>query len=272
MNKKVIIGIIAIIAIILITVNTAACALFGAYNDYSTYSSAFNKTFKTDSMELTTIVKASFDDGSANISSTGNFKLKGMNSTPQFINAMTIGGQEVTQFCDGEYVYTDDGASKNKMKLGASAEPQPQQQKQDAAFSYESYISEFSSLIDAGKIKEMNSLEPVAEKYVDKITSKDADGGKQFDVVLLPAIVDELKSKFLNDGATTPNSPTVEVNTITYSVTIKDGYVAQIAFNFELSITAPGDDAAKKATVELTLKPVNPGQSVSFDLPNTDGF
>ncbi|MCL2814090.1 MAG: hypothetical protein FWD23_05770 [Oscillospiraceae bacterium] len=268
MGKKIIIG---ILALILVGMNTVGCSLFSAYNDYSTYSSAFKKTFDTDSMELTTGVKASLDGGTE-ISSTGTFKLKGMKGTPQFINIMTISGQTVTQFCDGEFVYTDDGASKNKMKLGQSSEPQPQQQKQNAEFSYDSYISEFSSLIDAGKIKEMSSLEPIAEKYVDKITATDANGGKQFDVVMLPAIVDELKSKFLNESSTNQNSPTVDVDAITYSATVKDGYVVQIVFNFKLSITAPGDDAAKKATVDLTLKPVNPGQEVSFDLPSTDGF
>ena len=273
MKKKLIKATTGISAILLICVITAGCALFSAYNDYSSYSSAFKKTFGNDSMEVNTSVKASLDGG-ADVSSTGNFKLKGMNSTPQFINSMIISGQTITQFCDGEYVYTDDGANKNKMKLGESADPQPQQQKQNAEFSYDSYISEFSSLIDAGKIKEMSSLEPVAEKYVDKITSKDTSDGKQFDVVLLPAIVDELKSKFLNDSASSSNqnSPTVEVDSIKYSATVKDGYVSQIVFNFELSITAPSDDTAKKATVDLTIQPVNAGQPVTFELPDADGF
>jgi len=92
-------------------------------------------------------------------------------------------------------------------------------------------------------------------------------------VVLLPAIIDELKSKFLNDsGSSNPNSPTVEFDSITYSAKVKDGFVTQIEFNFKLSITAPGDTEAKKATVALTIKPVNPGKEVSFDLPSTEGF
>ena len=268
MNRKIVISIILIISL---GTFITGCSFFSAYSDYSAYSSAFKKTFDIDSMELSTGVKASLDGGSE-ISSTGTFKLKGMKSTPQFINTMTIDGKTVTQFCDGENVYTDDGTNKNKMKLGESSEPQPRQEKQNSEFSYDSYISEFSSLIDAGKIKEMSSLEPIAEKYVDKITASDKNGGKQFDVVMLPAIVDELKSKFLNDNSTNPNSPTVEIDEITYSATVKDGYVSQIVFNFKMSITAPSDTEAKKATVELTLKPVNPGQEVSFDLPSTDGF
>jgi len=265
---------IAIAVILLLSLLTTSCSLLSGYNDYSSYTSAFKKTFDTDSMELGTTVKASLDGGTS-MTSTGTFKLKGMKSSaPQFINVMTINGQTVTQFCDGQTVYTDDGTEggKNKMSIGTSNDPQPQAQKQNAEFSYDSYISEFSSMIDAGKIKEMNTIEPIAEKYVDKITTKDVDGGKQYDVVLLPAIIDELKDKFLNEGSSNQNSPTVDFDTITYTAIVKDGYIAQITFNFNLGITAPGDTAAQKATVELTIKPVNPGTAVSFDLPSTDGF
>jgi len=271
---------VSIIFLILFGMFITGCGLIGGVKDYKTYSDAFKKTFGVDSMELNTSVKASFD-GESEISSTGTFKFKGMKSTPQFINTMIIGGSTVTQFCDGETVYTDDGTpnGKNKTPLGGGGtpenkQPQEQQQKQESAFSYDSYLSEFSSLIDAGKIKEMGSLEPVGEEFVVSIETKDVSGGKQFDVVLLPSIVSKLKSKFLNDnGSSNANSPTVVVDdNIIYSVIIKDGYVTQITFNFKLSVTAPGSDEAKKATVDLTLTPVNPGQAVSFDLPSTEGF
>jgi len=267
MSKKIVIG---ALFLILFGVFAAGCGSV----DYMTYSDAFKKTFG-DSLELNTSVKASLDGGST-ITSTGTFKLKGMESgNPQFINTMVIDGKTVTQFCDGEFVYTDDGASKNKMKIGGGGDEKggpPNPQKDSSEFSYDSYLTEFSSLIDAAKIKEMGSLEPIAEKYVDKISSTDLGGGKQFDVVLLPAIVDELKSKFLDDRATTQNSPTINVEAIKYSATIKDGYVQEIVFNFEMNITAPGDSTAKEATVDLTIKPVNPGQAVEFDLPGTEGF
>ena len=114
MSKKITIG---IILLILFGMVATGCGLIGGFQDYQNYSSAFKKTFGGDSMELNTSVKASLDGGS-DVTSTGTFKLKGMPSSPQFVNTMTIGGQTVTQFCDGEFVYTDDGATKNKMKLG----------------------------------------------------------------------------------------------------------------------------------------------------------
>jgi len=265
MNKKVILTICAVVIIAIIIV--AAYLLYSA-GDYSLYSNAFKKTFNVDSMELNTSVQASIDG--SNISSTGNFKLKGMNSTPQFINTMTIGGQTITQFSDGEKVYTDDGTNKNKMQMGEN--PQPRQEKENTGFSYDAYISEFSNLIDASKIKELNSLEPVAEKYVDKISKKDTDAGKQFDITLLPQAVDELVSKFLSENLSSQNSPTVSVNSITYSATVSDGYVAKIVFKLDLNVTAPGETEAKKAIIDFTITPVNPGKAVSFDLPSTDSF
>ena len=320
MNNKALIGIIAVVLIAAAAVGVYF--IFFASGDYSLYSNAFKKTFDVDSMELSTSVKASIDGG-ATVTSTGTFKLKGTKATPQFINTMTMDGKNITQFCDGEYMYTDDGTNKNKIKLGASPDQQtpqpqdsqpgsqpqdsqpgsqpqdsqpgsqpqdsqpgsqpqdsqpgsqpqdPQSQQQNEEPSLDSYIEGFSGLIDAGKIKEMNSLEPIAEKYIESITAKDIDNGKQFDVVLLPEIVKELKSKLISENSNVENSPTVEVNTIKYSATIKDGYVSQIVFYFDLNVTASNDTVAKKVTVELTLKPVNPGQAVTFDLPSTAGF
>jgi len=273
MNKKIIIGIIGLI-VLLFGIFAAGCGATA----YITYSNAFKQTFDVDSMELKTTVKASLDGGTS-ITSTGTFKLKDMKSAnaPQFLNIMEIDGKTITQFCDGNNVYTDDGQSKNKMALGNDSKPadnmpQEHEQKNNSAFTYEAYISEFSSMIDAGKIKEMSSIEPIAEKYVVEIKTSSVSGGKQYDVELLPAFLTEIKSSFLNESADSANSPEVEADSIAYSAIIKNGFVDEITFTFGLSIKAPGDDEAKKADVILTLKPVNPGQEVSFDLPSTDGF
>ena len=276
MNKKAIIGVI--VAVVIIAGGVGAYFLWSA-GDYVLYSNAFKKTFGVDSMEYSTSVKATLD--STTMNATGNFKLKGMkSSSPQFINTMTISGETITQFCDGEYIYTEDGGSKNKMKIGGGADPTPeptpqQQGKENEEFSYEAYISEFASLIDATKLKDIGSIEPIDEKYIEKINTSDKDGGKQFDVELNPSIIDWLSDKILSEGSSTsnsPNSPTVVIDAIKYSALVKDGYVSQIAFSLDISVTAAGDTEAQKAVVDLTIKPVNPGKEVSFDLPSTEGF
>ena len=267
MNKKVL-GII--IAVVVVALAVGAYFIFSS-SDYSLYSNAFKKTFDVNSMELDTSVKATVDDG-MNISSTGNFKVTDMNANTQFINSMNINGQSVVQFSDGSYIYTDDGSSKNKTRMGGDPEPK-QQEKDSDSFSFDAYISEFSGLLDASKIKELNAFEPIAEKYVDNIETVSVSGGKKFIVTLLPQAVDELVNTFINENLSNKNmSPTIDINSMTYTATVVSDYVSEIAFNIDMNVTAPGENTAKRASVDFVIKPVNPGQQVSFSLPSTDGF
>jgi len=268
MNKKVLI--IIIVAVVVIAAAIGVYLIF-ASSSYSLYSKAFDNTFSADSMELDTSVKAVLDDGTS-ISSKGNFKLKGMSSTPQFINTMTIGGQTITQFSDGKYVYTDDGSNKNKISLGDEPTPK-QQERNNTDFSFDAYISEFSGLLDASKIKQLNALEAVAEKYVDKIEAQNVSGGKKFIVTLLPQAVDELVDNFLNENLSDKSmSPTITINAITYSATVSSDYVTEVAFKIDMDIKAPGESTTRRGVVDFVLEPVNPGHTVRFDLPDTAGY
>ncbi|MCL2034049.1 MAG: hypothetical protein FWG94_04870 [Oscillospiraceae bacterium] len=264
-NKKAIISVCIVLLLV-----AAAAAVYFIYSSsgYSAYSGAFKKTFNTDSMELNTSVKAVVDG--ATVSSTGNFKLKGMNTTPQFLNVMTVGGQTVTQFSDGVYIYTDDGQSKNKMEMGAT--PDPHREKENAQFSMDSYLSEFSSLLDASKIKELNSLEPVAERYVEKISVSNVSGGKRFEVTLLPAAIDELVGTFISEKLSNELSPEVAWKSVVYTATVSNGYVSEIAFKLNLDVTPPNETVLRDVTVDFIISPVNPGRPVAFDLPDTSGF
>jgi len=268
-NKKV----LPIIIVIVVVLAAVAAYLIYANSGYSVYKNAFSKTFGGDSMDLNTSVNATLDGSS--ISSTGSFKVKGFKTDPdnaQFLNTMNIDGKEIVQFSDGQYIYTDDGNSKNKISM-SGADPTPRQEKENTEFSFDAYISEFSSLLDAGKIKELQSLEAVDEKYVSKITTSDVSGGKKYVVELLPELITKLTDTFLEENISTQSlKPTVDMKKVIYSVVIKNGYVSEIAFNLELDVTAPGESTAKAAVVEFSIKPQNPGQEVDFSLPSTDGF
>jgi hypothetical protein len=267
MNKKAVITICIAAAVVAIGVIVYLVFL---NSDYNVYTSAFKKTFNTSSMEFNTSVKATVD--SSTVNSTGNFKLKGMNSTPQFINTMTISGNTVTQFSDGSYIYTDDGASKNKIQMGAT--PQVRNEKDGAAFTYDDYISEFSSLIDASKIKSIGSMEPIEEKYVEKITTSRSGNNRRFEVTLLPAAVDEYVSAFVSENLTNQSmAPDVTAKKVVYTATTDgSGYLTEVSIKLTLDVIAPNDTVTKEVTVDFAIKPVNPGKSVSFNLPSTDGF
>ena len=268
MSKKVII--IIIVAVVVIAAAIGAYLIFSG-SDYSKYSKAFDNTFDTDSMEFDTKVIAELDDGTR-ITSTGNFRIKGMDTNPQFINTMNIDGQTVTQFSDGDFIYTDDGMNRNKMSIGGDPTPK-QDERESADYSIDAYISEFSGLIDASKIRQISALEAVAERYVDKIESESVSGGTKFIVTLLPQAVDELVENFLSENLSNQSmSPTVDIFAVTYSATVVSDYVTEIAFSIDMDVTAPNSNTVERVTVDLYINPVNPGRSVSFDLPSTDGF
>jgi len=268
MNKKVLI--IIIVAVVVIAAAIGVYLIFSG-GDYSVYTKAFKNTFDVNSMELNTSVKASVDGGSS-ITSTGSFMVKDINGNTQFVNDMNMDGRNILQFSDGEFIYTDDGQNKNKVRLGGDPEPK-QQERQGEDFSFDAYISEFSSLLDASKIKELNAFEPVAEKFVDKIESSSVNGGKKFIVTLLPAAVDELVDTFLSENLSDKNmSPTIVINSIVYSATVVSNYISEISFKIDMDITAPGESTVKRATVDFVINPVNPGQQVRFDLPDTDEY
>jgi len=271
MNKKAII--IIIVAVVVIAAAIGIYFIFSS-SDYSLYSKAFENTFNVNSMDLQTSVKASVDGG-AEITSNGHFKVKNMDSNTQFLNSMSMNGRDILQFSDGSYLYTNDGSGKNKVSIsGDRAEPETRQrERENEDFSFDAYISEFSSLLDASKIRELNAFEPVAEKYVDKIEAVSVSGGKKFIVTLLPEAVDELIATFLNENLSNKSmSPTIELNSIVYSATVVSDYISEISFQLDVDITAPGENTTKRATIDFAIQPVNPGQEVSFDLPDTSDY
>ena len=265
--------------IIIIVIVVLAAAGVGAYfyfanSNYQLYSKAFDKTFKTNSLELNTSVKAKAADGTS-ISSTGNFKIKDMNTTPQFINTITVSDGTSVQFSDGITVYTDDGRNKSKMTIGEDPSHRHFDKSDgggQAENSLENYINTYSSLLDASKFKQINSLEPVAEKYVDKIETESVSGGKRFIVTLLPAAVNDLFDTFVSENVPEDTSPAVSLNSIKYTATVVSDYVSEITFSINMDVTMPNSGGPQNIVVDLTITPVNPGKPVTFDLPSTAGF
>jgi len=270
MNKKIIIGIIA--AVVVIALAVGAYLIFSS-NNYSLYTKAFKNTFDVDSMNLKTNVKAVMTADNSGIEATGSFKISGMQTPPtKFVNTMKIMEMTITQFSDGVYLYTDDGTNKNKIKLGDQPDSK-EEEREYQDFSFEAYVGEFTSLLDVSKIKQLNALEPVAEKYVDKIETQSVTGGKKFTVTLLPQAIDELIATFLSENLTNKSlSPKVKVNSISYLVTISNNYISEILFRINMDVTAPNENTAKNIRVDFTITPVNPGSAVKVELPSTAGF
>jgi len=236
-------------------------------SSYFVYMNAFMNTFDVNSIALNTSVVASLDGGSS-ITSTGTLMMQNMDANMQFINDMYIDGLNVLQVCDGEYVYTISSQGFNKIRLGSEPEPK-EQENQNEDFSFDAYISEFSGLLEASKIVELNSFGPVAEKYIDNIETVYVSGGKKLIITLLDEAVDELIGIILSENLSGRDvRPDIEINSITYSVTVITDLIFEINFNIDMDITAPGDLTTRRATVDFMIEPSDPGQPVSFMLPD----
>jgi hypothetical protein len=266
MNAKTVIAVCA-------AVLTAAAAtlVYLAYSnsDYTVYSRAFRKTFNTDSIELDTGVRVAA--GALSASSSGRLRMKDMNATTRFVNEMSVNGQAVTQFGDGEYIYTDDGVEKRRV----SAEEIPRATVGDSggAFSFDAYINSFAAMLDIGKIRELRALEPIEEKYVESITVLRNGEKRSFEFILIPEAVELIIAAFLNENADDPAlAPDVSIVSFSYTVVVEDGYAAEVAYRLRTEVTPPFETASTAVSIDFTLKTVNPGTPVEFSLPPTDGY
>ena len=94
---------------------------------------------------------------------------------------MDIDGNKVIQFSDGEYIYTEADGHKTRYaintKPSAGGDRNEVEQKDNnsaGSFNTEAFLSEFSSFLEAGKIKELGLLSPIEKNAVSGISE---DGG-----------------------------------------------------------------------------------------------
>ena len=259
-----------IIAVVVVVVIAAAALLFTS-SAYSGYSSAFNKTTKSGAMEYNTGVKATMDGTTK--TATGNMKIQNLGkSDVKFINTLDINGQEIKQYTDGAYIYQDDGQTQTKYKVG-SKPPMPEK---PGDFNMEYYVQEFSSLLDASKLKELNIADKTAQNYVKKITKKSSGGETEYDITLASQLVQDLANAAINsagDDSSQANPTISKVNSFTYTAMENSSkYINKIIYTADFDMVFPaaltgGSDETKNIKLELTLDIVNPGQTVTVSLP-----
>ena len=259
------------IVLVIIIALAGGCATVDAY---SSYSAAFKKTNQITSTEYDTIVKVTVDGQTTK--ATGNLKIRGINSTVNFVNEMNIDGNRAIQFCDGEYIYVDSGDEKIKFKIGEQPETANRER---GEFTMDSFISEFFMLLDASKIKDIKIVEMVTQNIVQEIKKTDISGGTQYDLILAPQLVDELFQSTLQEQLGDANTPECTLKSFTYKATAnKDQYLTSITYIIDMDTVFPAEltgesaDSTKSIQLEVTLNYVNPGQAAEFDLPSTSGF
>lgn len=247
---------------------------------FETYETAYNKVSENGGIDADLDVTLTMD-GTTNTYS-GNFKLDSVNNLMYY--EMSSNGQTTTQFSDGSYLYIERDGQKIKQSISggnANAEMPSQQAGQPAGqpgqapteeapeFDTSKYLDEFSSFLDAGKIREMGLLNAVPKVAVSKTTENNG--------VYTLEIADKLAETFLNNMATEQaGSDTVQVKDMkdfTYTATIEDGIVTGTTYTGSVTVEVPGSlmsdgkDASYDLEFEIKISFNNPGEAVEVSLP-----
>ena len=252
------------------------CACGDAYAEYGT---AYNKISAAGGIDAN--MKAVLTLDGETKAYTGNFKVDSKNNLLYY--EMTAEGNTTTQFSDGSYLYTSRGDEKTKYSLGGNkpsgtpaANGGGEAPEQGAPeFQTSEFLTEFSSFLEAGKIKELGLLDPIPKTAVSKTT-------KNGDVYTLE-VSDSIVQRFVNNMAvnTAGTGDTVQVKDLknfSYKATVKNGYVTGTVYSGDVTIVVPASLMSSGAEQEyvvnftITIDFVNPGQAVTITLPNTDEY
>ncbi len=263
---------LALLAMLLVcTMLLTACG-----DAYTEYASAYNKISAGGGIDADMNVTLVMD-GETRVFS-GNFKVDTTRNILYY--QMSSDGETTTQFSDGQYLYVERGSEKIKYALGGqqpSAAPSDKGETPSGdapTFNTSDFLNEFSSFLDAGKIRELGLLSPIDKAAVTKTTKS----GDTYTLEVSNSIV----KRFVNTLATNAGgSDTVQVTDLknfAYSVTVKDGvvtganYSGDVAIKVPASLSADGAEQNYSVNLKIQITFVNPGAAVNISLPATDGF
>lgn len=247
-------------------------------SDYDSYASAYRKVTANGGMDADFDVTLKMDGTTSN--STGNFKLDTSDGNNILYSEMEIGGSTVTQFSDGKYVYTESDGNKTKYSMSGkpSGNSAPAAEKEEnQTFNKTNFLSEFSSFLEAGKIKDLGLLSPVESAAVKDISEKDG--------VYTLTFSDSLVKKYLNtliaDETQTSGSDALKIDELTNfkcKATVKKDVVTNVEYSGTIAVKVPaslmesGKEEAYDLDFTIKIKFVNPGDKVSISIPSTDGY
>lgn len=271
MKKK--ITIFTGIAVVVIAIAVLAIAYLT--NAYSSYERAYDKLFKTGSMELKLTSTVNMDN--KEIKTTGTMKLANDKGVMKFVADMFANGADIKMFSDGKYVYRDIDGQKTKMEIGGKPS-----QGEKGAFDMKLLEQEFANLLEPGKIKETKILDKVDESYVSKITKKSISTGKQYTIKLSDKVADTVFEALVNsqkDSGANVSKPEFTKKSFDFFVfENKKGYLCGMNYVVDMdmklpaSLTNESSDKKSKVKINMKVEVVNPGQAVKVVIPDTNGY
>lgn len=274
LTKKII---AALTAAILAVGSLTACGGSDAYNDYA---AAYNKVTAKGGMEAEFDVSLEMDGEKQNLD--GDFKLDTSGTNAVLYYEMNTGDGQVIEFSDGEYMYVDMDDKKIKYSLSGtsiSAEPETAQdtKESEGTFNTSAFLSQFSTFMEAGKIRQLGLLSPIEKAAVSKIEKS----GDTYKLTFSDALVKKYLNILVQNETGKSADETIQINELkdfTYEATEKNGMISDIEYKGVLKVDIPGslltsgEDTTYDLDLDIKTKFVNPGEALSVELPSTDGF
>ncbi len=274
LTKKII---AALTAAILAVGSLTACGGSDAYNDYA---AAYNKVTAKGGMEAEFDVSLEMDGEKQNLD--GDFKLDTSGTNAVLYYEMNTGDGQVIEFSDGEYMYVDMDDKKIKYSLSGtsiSAEPETAQdtKESEGTFNTSAFLSQFSTFMEAGKIRQLGLLSPIEKAAVSKIEKS----GDTYKLSFSDALVKKYLNILVQNETGKSADETIQINELkdfTYEATEKNGMISEIEYKGVLKVDIPGslltsgEDTTYDLDLDIKTKFVNPGEALSVELPSTDGF
>lgn len=266
-------------AVFLAGVMLTACA---GSDDYSSYASAYKLVTANGGMNADFLLTLEMDG--VETVTNGSFKLDTSDGKSILYYEMDIDGNKVIQFSDGEYIYTEVDGHKTKYAIntkptagGDRNEAEQKDNNSAGSFDTEAFLSEFSSFLEAGKIKELGLLSPIEKNAVSGISE---DGGV-YTLTFSENLVKRYLNIIISNESNSSDGDTLqidELNDFSYKATVSDGivtgteYSGVLAVNVPGSLMADGNDADYDMALNIKITFVEPGSAVEVTLPSTDGY
>lgn len=246
---------------------------------YSSYAAAYNKVSENGGMDADIDMTVKMDGTTTK--SSGNFKLDTSDNNNILYYEMKVDGSAVTQFSDGKYLYTDSNGDKTKYALdskpSAANKDKSDQKEAASTFDTSAFLSEFSSCLEAGKIKELGLLSPVQKNAVTKVSEKDGVYTLEFS--------DSIVKKYLNTLIANETQSTGgdtlkidEMKDFSYKAAVKNNVVTDVTYSGKIIVNVPaslmssGKDESYDMDFTIKVSFVNPGDAVKVTLPSTDDY
>lgn len=249
----------------------------GGGDSYDDYAAAYNRVTANGGMDADLSATLKMDGTTTRCS--GNFKVDTKSNILYY--QMTSGNDTITQFSDGSYLYTEQGGYKTKYALNSKPSQSSAQDKQGrkdssgSVFNTDEFLQEFSSFLEAGKIRELGLLSPIAKAVV----TKTGKSGNTYTLQVADSLVKTyLNTLAANESGSGDTIQLTELNDFNYSATAENDlissvtYSGTIAVNVPASLMASGEAADYELEFSITASFNNPGSEVSIDLPSADGY